>query len=211
MKNKRLSNNLKEKGKQVMLEKILSIIDRCLGQLYEKDSELFEGNEGRGISERGIVFRFAYYLQLEINKNYPGYFVDCDFNSSALMDKNRNPNEESGKSIPDLEDTKKKHFNKYTKRFIDIIIHKRNTKREDNLFCFEVKKWNCYGKKCKDAKKKDTNNLKYLTLPKYDYKYGFHLILGRHKQDAKCNIFKNGMQITKGEVLCTAYQTAGKR
>ena len=187
---------------RVALREVEEIISVCLDTLYRKDELLFLINNGRGISERGLVFRFAYYLQQEIDKNFPGYFVDCDFNSSAFTIKGGKPVRKSGKLIPDPEKSNKKR-----KRFIDIIVHKRNYNNNDNLFCFEIKKWNSYNKKAKD---KDINNLKYLTSsPKYGYIYGFHLILGKHRQDSRCTIFANGTRKSKGAILCTIFQKGG--
>jgi len=181
--------NIPKDWKQVKLEEVRNMINKCLNRLYEKDSELFKRNGGRGISERGFVFRFAHYLQQEMEKEYhPGYFVDCDYNSTAVTGRNGKIARKSGKNIPNS-------VGEETKRFIDIIVHKRTVNREENLICFEVKKWNNYNRR---AREKDINNLKQLTSAYYDYKYGFHLILGRNRNSVKCTVFEEGKEIKKG-------------
>lgn len=150
-------------------------IKNALDKLYRIDEVLFTKNDGRGVCERCLTFRFGYYLQLEFND----YFVDCDYNSSYNID----GIEQSEKQVGD------------TKRFIDIIIHKRESENSpvfetingvptfirysSDLICFEVKKWN---NKTNDGMEKDDNNLKKLTRD-YGYKYGFHLILGKTREE----------------------------
>lgn len=179
---------MKGSGK-MNFEKVRNMISKCLNQLYKKDSKLFKRNKGHGISERGLVFRFAHYLQQEMDKEYPGYFVDCDYNSSIYFDKKGIKIEESGKKIldPNVSCAEKK-------RFIDIIVHKRTANGNENFFCFEIKKWNNLGK---EAKKKDINNLKQLTAT-YNYKYGFYLIFGTSRDNVKCTVFEEGKETKKG-------------
>ncbi len=160
----------------VGLEEIESVIDTCLKTLYEKDELLFSLNDGRGICERALVFRFAHYLQNEIDKKIPGYIVDCDYNSSVYVDPDGNLGaRRQGKPI--------QNGGRETKRFIDIIVHNRGA---DNLFCIEVKKWNNYRK---EDRKKDENNLKELTRT-YGYKYGFHLILGEKEEKTRITVYR---------------------
>ena len=148
---------------------ILSVIKHCLDKLYTQDDCLFERNDGKGISERCLVFRFAHYLQnviLDLD-----LFVDCDFNSSF---------DKSGKPIKNPDGT-------YTRRFVDIIVHKRDNKPCNNFLCFEIKKWNNY-----KNRNKDRNNLDKLTTSDiYKYKYGFHIILGETKEKCKWLIFQS--------------------
>ena len=126
------------------------IIVHALKKLYDKDHLLFERNNGIGLSERCIVFRFAHYLQQELDQSnmFSGYIVDCDFNSSSV-----NGQEQPGKEIPQEDGTNKK-------RFIDIIVHQRTTDENKDLICFEIKKWNNTSSK---AVKKDIQNLQVLT------------------------------------------------
>jgi hypothetical protein len=144
----------------------------ALSKLYLDDACLFTRNEGRGLSERCIVFRFAHYLQYEIKD----YFVDCDFNSSYYKNQ-----QVSGKRIKDVGDKTA------TKRFIDIIVHKRTGNNLENLACFEIKKWNNSNKK---SINKDLNNLVILT-GNYGCKYGFHIIFGKTINKTTIRIVKN--------------------
>lgn len=167
-------------GSDYALDDIKTIVRNCLDKLYNDDSILFERNNRKGVCERSLVFRFAYYLQLK----FKDYYVDCDFNSSYNGNKDRN-----GKPIRNKDGT-------YTKRFIDIIIHKRD--KDNNLVCFEIKKWNNVNK---ENIKKDKSNLRYLTT-KYGYKYGFHIIIhNKYQTKTKCSIFKNGEVVEKGEAF----------
>lgn len=154
------------------IEIIKSKIKGCLNKIYTEDKNLFEKNKGRGVCERCLVFRFALYLQEAFND----YIVDCDYNSSS-----QNGKESNGKSIPDS-------TGKISKKFIDIIIHKRENNVKSDFICFEIKKWN---NKDNEAVKKDENNLKVLTND-YGYKYGFHLIFGKTKKEVEHKIFRNG-------------------
>jgi len=159
------------------LKEIRRKVDKALKRLYDKDQCLFERNPPRGLSERCIVFRFAHYLQHE----FADYYVDCDFNSSFFEKV-----QPSGKPIPNQDGT-------ITKRFVDIIIHKRDCGSGsgyiNNFVCFEIKKWN--NKKIKGIEK-DKNNLRVLTT-QYGYKYGFHIVLGKSKNKTTIEVFgQNG-------------------
>lgn len=171
-----------------------NIIRNCLNNVYEKDTSLFERNQGKGISERCIAFRFAYYLQNE----YPNFFVDCDFNSSfefrpdgtgGFTRRERNGKQfqiqnEDGTSI--------------TKGlFVDIIVHKRNYEINNDVVCFELKKWN---NNRPDQRDSDYNKLTQLTSI-YGYKYGFHLIFGKEKALTRLTIFENGQIIEDNKLV----------
>ena len=158
------------------LSEIKKIVNGCLNELYTHDRFLFERNGGKGVSEWCLVFRFAYYLQKKIDN----YYVDCDFNSSWEIG-GTNVIEKHGKPIMNQDGT-------ITKRFVDIIIHKRDIDVNNDFICFEIKKWNNNVKK---EREKDRNNLRQLTSS-YGYLYGFHLIFGKNKRDTKWTIFKNG-------------------
>ena len=165
---------------KISLDEIKESVKKCLDKTYSDDIILFERNRRKGLSERCIVFRFAHYLQNELH----GWFVDCDFNSSSI-----NNHERSGKPI--VGDS-----GRITKRFIDIIVHKRDFRQENDFLCFEIKKWNNYSR---SQQKKDLNNLKRLTTD-YGYNYGFYIILGKERGSAKWMIFKNG-QILRGRLM----------
>lgn len=166
------------------LNEIKGLVKECLNQLYDTDSPILERNNGRGVCERSIVFRFAHYLQ----KIIPDYFVDCDFNSSYR--------EEGGKPIENKDGT-------VTKRFIDIIVHKRNPNTTNDLICFEIKKWNNTNSK---EIEKDRNNLRVLTS-EYGYIYGFHITLHKVKTKSKWIIFKGGKPLGQ-EVMVFENETA---
>jgi hypothetical protein len=111
------------------------------------------------------------------------FFVDCDFNSSFYRetDSEGNPRfvERSGKPIGN------------TKRYIDIIIHKRDFDTINDFLCFEIKKWN--NKNLREFRK-DQNNLRVLTS-EYGYRYGFHITIDRERNSSKWTIYENGQPI----------------
>jgi hypothetical protein len=166
---------LKMSDYKQLKHKVINALDK----LYTKDNCLFTRNDSEGLAERCIVFRLAYYLQHEYEHEHE-YFVDCDFNSSCLGDK-----QISGKPISNSDGST-------TKRFIDIILHKRDFRKNANtdFACFEIKKWN---NQKKDAIEKDRNNLQMLTR-EYGYKYGFHIILAKKIEKVKVEVFPRSEQ-----------------
>lgn len=157
------------------LDEVKNLVRDSIGKLYTKDKEAFKRNKQRGVSERSIVFRFAHYLQNTIDDDNENIFVDCDWNSSFVDDR--------GKPISG------------TKRFIDIIVHKRDSNQNHNLICFEIKKWNNYNSK---EFAKDKKNLEVLTDNNYQYQYnyGFHITIHRDRRKSKWTIYENGNPIT---------------
>jgi hypothetical protein len=165
------------------------IVRESLVKLYSTDGVLFDRNDGRGVCERRLVFRYAYHLQNML----PEFFVDCDFNSSFDIIKRDDGTIEcrdrKGKIIRNLDGTE-------TKRFIDIIVHRRDFETQENDFiCFEIKKWNNDSKK---KREKDYNNLRVLTTT-YGYELGFFLVLGKTKETTKWTIFDDGRIVTNYE------------
>lgn len=175
-------------SRQSSLEEIKNLVKETISQLYERDHFLFERNMGKGVCERSIVFRFAHYLQNRI----PDFFVDCDFNSSFEGYINSEGRvigrERPGKQIENLDGT-------VTKRFVDIIVHKRDYHTLNDFICFEIKKWNNTNPR---EFKKDRNNLRVMTST-YGYIYGFHIILHREKKKVKWIIYKEGRPIGREE------------
>jgi len=173
-------------SRQSSLAEIKSLVKDTISELYEKDQYLFERNNGKGVCERAIVFRFAHYLQIRILD----FFVDCDFNSS--YEGYINPDgrvigrERQGKPIRNEDGT-------ITKRFVDIIVHKRDFRTLNDLICFEIKKWNNTNE---DDIRKDKNNLRILTST-YGYIYGFHISFHREKEKTNWTIFQNGTDIER--------------
>lgn len=166
------------------LDEIKNVLKECLNQLYNSDSFILEKNSGRGVCERSIVFRFAHYLQNGISN----YFVDCDFNSSFIGYYDNNgeliATEREGKPIQNEDGT-------ITKRFVDIIVHKRDYVPQNDFLCFEIKKWNNTNR---EYLMKDRNNLRILTS-QYGYTFGFHIIIHKIKDETKWTIFQNGRSI----------------
>lgn len=177
-------------NEQQLLNESKEMIMACLTKLYDNDASLFERNRGKGVCERSLVFRFAHYLQNEISatNKFNDLFVDCDFNSSHELTLGPRGNirwrEREGKPIPNLDGSS-------TRRFIDIIVHKRDDNRETNFICFEIKKWNNTSRKEKD---KDIKNMIKMTTY-YSYSFGFHLILGKCKEKTSWTIFRDGAPI----------------
>jgi hypothetical protein len=178
------------------LDQLKLIVMGCLTKLYDNDAFLFQLNGGKGVSERSLVFRFAHYLQSEVSaKNeYGELFVDCDFNSSYELTSDSRGNirgrERNGKSIQNPDGSS-------TRRFIDIIIHKRDYHRDNDFICFEIKKWN--NATIKETKK-DINNLIRMTTD-YGYLFGCHLILGKSRERTKWTIFRNGAAIIDNQMV----------
>lgn len=157
-------------------------IRRCLTKLFSENSILFERNGGKGLCERCLVFRFAMYLQNE----FSDYYVDCDFNNSCSFTYNSSgeyitEHDRSGKIIANPDRTR-------TKRFVDIIVHKRTFQPGNDFICFEIKKWN----NCRSLQvAKDKNNLCRLTSV-YGYRYGFYLVLGKTLAGTQWEVYRNG-------------------
>jgi hypothetical protein len=165
-------------------------------RLYSDDGLLFDHD----LSERCIVFRLAHYLQCVIDADgQKDVYVDCDYNSHVVQDEDGEWRRKHGKPLRDRsEDAEAGSF---TGRFIDIIVHKRSeNQNEENwsdLFCIEVKKWNNQSAGRND---KDRNNLERLTSD-FGYEAGFHLVLGKAKENTTIEVFSNGSSI--GDILKT--------
>ena len=152
-------------------------ISHALEELYQTDAVLFIKNDGNGVAERCLAFRLAHYLQL----NFPDYSVDCDYNSSYVEGRS-----ESGKMI-------RMPHGQQVKRYIDIIIHRRNHNQNSDFLCFEIKKWN---NKTSKGMGKDRNNLDILTS-EYGYRKGFHIILGKTLSETTLEIFNHDTDRTQ--------------
>lgn len=170
------------------LEAVTKVVKRCLTTLYKADTFLFQRNDGKGVCERGMVFRFAHYLQNELD----GYYVDCDFNSSFVIERAADGQllhrERTGKEIQNEDGTA-------TKRYIDIIVHKRDYNSNNDYICFEFKKW--HNNKGID---KDINNLKQLTS-QYHYQYGFLITFGSERNKSKWRVFNGGKELLTEQLI----------
>lgn len=170
------------------LEAVTTVVKSCLTKLYDHDSFLFERNNRKGVCERSLVFRFAHYLQNDLQD----YYVDCDFNSSWVVERANSgeliQRERSGKEIQNSDGTT-------TRRFVDIIVHKRDYETENDYICFEFKKWNN-----REGIEKDVNNLKQLTST-YHYHFGFLITFGRDQNGASWIIFKEGRELVREQLV----------
>ncbi len=169
------------------LEFVKDVVKRCLNELYTRDSILFSLNKNdegisEGICERCIVFRFAYYLQKEIDIHFSGYIVDCDYDSSFTFDlKNKTSTPNVGKKLL-------KKYSPQTDRskYVDIIVHKREDNPNSDFFCFEFKKWN---RGTQREREEDIYKIEQLTSH-YNYRYGFFLEFGARKDTTKWTIYQ---------------------
>lgn len=164
------------------LQNIKQKIRNCLSELYTKDTFLFERNNGEGVGERCITFRFAMYLQ----GKFHNYYVDVEYDNSMTYSLGENGsvrdrNENKGKPMRDSNGIEHN-------RIPDIIIHKRDLALSNDYLCFELKKWNRI--KEEDVKK-DYDVLKDLTS-NYGHAFGFHIIFGKEKKETKWTIFQYG-------------------
>lgn len=108
------------------LDEIKNEIEISLTNLIERDSYLLKEN----VNERSITYKFANYLQ----KRFKDYDVDCEYNrvnnGSFITKKSIN----YGNNTVSIDDKDA------TTVFPDIIVHKRNKKK--NLLIIEAKKSN---------------------------------------------------------------------
>jgi len=142
-------------------------IRNALITLYREDKYLFD----KGLCERCILHRFAVCLE---RQNFAGYHVDCEYNKAHLG-----------------ETTTNKQVSNINGNYIDIIITKRNNNPQDDLICFEAKKWNNYANRDKDRE-----NIKILTGGvKFGYDFGFYIIFGKNLAEIKIEIYENGQLI----------------
>lgn len=147
------------------LEIIKHKINSALNELYNKDQFLFD----RKLCERCINHRFALYLEMQ---NFTGYIVDCEYNKSHI----------------NIDSNNQKRVSNPNGNYIDIIITKRDGNYQNDLICFEVKRWDNY-----KGRDKDRENLRILTGGvRFEYDYGFYIIFGKNRDKTKVEIYKNG-------------------
>ena len=157
-------------------------VNNALDKLYENDRYLFEYD----LCERCIQHKFANYLEQE---KFDDYFIDCEYNRAYSKSNGgvgtKKVTSEDGNSV-------------------DIVVTKRNDDSNDDLVCFELKKWN--NSEGKNGFQADRNKLRVLTgkeLPYkkntngekeflkdtngdyycFSYKYGFFIIFGPIRRD----------------------------
>jgi hypothetical protein len=99
------------------LDEIKGKVQNALNTFYKNDSFLIE----KKLCERCLVHRVAVYLE---NEKFPDYFIDCEYNKLHL-NKSSEP----------------KIVSNPNGNFIDIIITKRDGNYQNDLICFEIKRW----------------------------------------------------------------------
>jgi hypothetical protein len=133
--------------------------------------------------ERCLMFRLAYYLQLE----FPDYFVDCEFNKMG------NGDYRSECKIEPVTDNGKL---KGKKMYADIIIHKRGASSE-NKFCIELKV-NRRNIAADFVRLKNMTNLDgfIIDFTRYTYAYqlGASVYLPKDKKNFEIKYFSNGTE-----------------
>jgi len=148
-------------------------IKNALNAFYKNDSFLID----KKLCERCLVHRIAVYLE---NERFPDYFIDCEYNKSHL-NKSSEP----------------KRVSNPNGNFIDIIITKRDGNYQNDLICFEIKRWDNYHKR-----NKDRENLEILTKgDRFGYYYGFYIILGKSKEKTKIEIYVKGKKIDEFKLV----------
>lgn len=165
-------------------ENIKQKINNALDDLYENELYLFNNDLG----ERCICHKFANYLE---KQNFgEDYFIDCEYNraySSANGGiKTKKVTTKNGNSI-------------------DMVITKRNDNSDDDLACFETKKWNNTTDFDLDRRKLNilTNNSQPTDMKSgeilrdgngnfycFNYKYGFFIIFGQARGEVKIESYK---------------------
>ena len=142
-------------------------VQNALNTFYKNDYTLIE----KKLCERCLVHRLAVCLE---NERFPGYFIDCEYNK-LYINKSSEP----------------KRVSNPNGNFIDIIITKRDSNYQNNLICFEIKRWDNY-----HGRDKDKENLKILTKgDRFGYDQGFYIILGKTKEKTKIEVYNKGTKI----------------
>lgn len=164
-------------GKEVIADKIKD----CVDALYSEDQYLFELK----VCERCLMFRLAHYLQNE----FDDYFVDCEFNKMGF---------EGHKSQSKVEPTADE--GKLKNMFVDIIIHKRNSRTMGNIACIELKRTKRYMENDIERLKNMTRKGGFRFEGKdyiYGYDFGFFIYFPKDKNKSEIRLFENGEEITQ--------------
>ena len=162
-------------------EAVSELVRTCLGKLYSEDAFLFQRNHGGGVCERALVFRFAYYLQQELEDT--PFKVDCDFDRSFQ----RYVDDEGETRYSELDKKKiRMPDGSYADIYPDIIVHTRNFESWNDFVCFEFKKEKYdYGQE----RKNDLYKLERMTSD-FDYHWGFHISLGKKKETTRWTVYQ---------------------
>ncbi len=155
------------------LEIIKEKTNKAINNVLEKDKILLKINS----SERSIAFRLAIYIE----KEFPGWNVDCEYNRDGVQPKKLRCGSKRKKFLP------------------DIIVHKRITSK--NLLAVEIKKSEYLLSSIEV--KADKIRLKFLTSDKkYDYKFGLFVYFYVNEDFQKKPIieyYKDGQIIVNSE------------
>ncbi len=156
--------------------KVKSLVNSALDRLYNNDAYLFKEDT----SERSIVFHFGRHFIDIINDDcsFKGYNVDSEYNRSKSHEKNQ-------KVVV--------HENKEHRRFPDIILHKRDSDK-NNILVIEFKKYSNYSKV---QRKIDYDKLKAFTGDEHKYKVGLFISLGKIRDNVKIKTFINGNEVSE--------------
>lgn len=150
-------------------------IYECLEKLYKDDKHLIlnkpencDNKEISHVGERSIVFRFAHYLQseLEKRKEFSVYNLDCEYNRNGTERKN----------LPSFPNG----------TYPDVILHKRGS-NDGNLLVMEFKTyWN-------PNQEKDKQKIKEFIDKNGNYKFmlGYSVLLNEEFKDVRIIDFQN--------------------
>lgn len=143
---------------------IFKKVNDALDVFYIDDIYLIDND----LCERCLQHRIAVYLERQV---FSTFYIDCEYNKSHVN-----------------QQTNTKVVSSIYGNYIDIIIGRRSGNFEDDLACFEIKKWN--NPAGSDA---DRNKLSILTGgERFDYDYGFNLILGEDRESVVLEVYING-------------------
>lgn len=137
-------------------EKVEEFVSRACRDVENKDSFLLD----KDVSEWAIAHRLAVYIE----KYFPEYNIDCEYNRMADADgtySTRSPKRVHGTA----------------KERPDIIVHRRGPGADNNLLVIELKK---------NQSDDDENFLDAMMAdPNFSYKYGCHVLITNEKLTEK--------------------------
>lgn len=151
-------------------EQIAERVRYALDRLYEADHFLIDMD----LCEPSVNHRFAMYLQ----EAFPGYFVDCEYNRSHVG-----------------QDSGLKQVTSRRGNYIDVVVGMRNGNPDDDLICFETKRWNNRSR----FGDRDRAKLRTLTAgERFSYDYGLYLVFGRTRQEVEFELYQGGTITLQG-------------
>ena len=156
-------------------KELYTAIKHAFEELYKNDIYLISHEPPAGeksntnllgkhyVGERAIVFRFAHYLQMELNRyqKYQCYDLDCEYNR----------NRSDPKILPSFPNG----------AYPDLIIHKRSSNWH-NLLIMEFK---AYWNDSKESLAKDLKKINEFMGHPYCYKYGLAVVIEKKLSEVK--------------------------